>query len=155
MVGNWITCYLTECSQFIHVGSEFSVVIDCSCGMPQESVLGPLFFVTYISPVAYMANKFGVFLSQYADDKQQYVALSKKAVTKLQNCQFDIHAWSSQNGLVINLEKSEAVLLSTTYHVFAAYRCEGGWLRHTTHCQATGCDSRSSFNIPVICTQCM
>jgi len=60
-------------------------------------------------------RKFDVSLSQYADDKQLYVVLSKKAVndavTNLQNCLFDVHTWFSQNGLVINPEKSEAVLL--------------------------------------------
>jgi Reverse transcriptase (RNA-dependent DNA polymerase) len=80
MVGNWITSYLTDRSQFIHVGSESSDVTDCSCGVPQGSVLGPLFCVAYISPVACIASKFGVFLSQYADNTQLYVALSKKAV---------------------------------------------------------------------------
>ena len=43
MVGNWITSYLTDRSQFMHVGSESSAVTDCSCGVPQGSVLGPLF----------------------------------------------------------------------------------------------------------------
>jgi len=123
VVGNWITSYLTDRSQFIHVGSESSAVTDCPCGVPQGSVLGPLFFVAYISPVACLANKFGVSLSQYADDTQLYVALSKKAVndavTNLQNCLFDVHTWFSQNGLVINPEKSEAVLLSTIQHARA------------------------------------
>jgi len=64
-----------------------------------------------------------VSLNQYADDTQLYVALSKKAVndavTNLQNCLFDVHTWFSQNGLVINPEKSEAVLLSTIQHARA------------------------------------
>jgi hypothetical protein len=119
MAGKWITSYLTGRSQYIHVGSESSAVTDCSCGVPQGSVLGPLFFVAYISPVARIASKFGVFLSQYADDTQLYVALSRKAVNdavinNLQNCLIDVHTWFSQNGLVINPEKSEAMLLSTT-----------------------------------------
>jgi len=64
-----------------------------------------------------------VSLSQYADDTQLYVPLSKKAVndvfTNLQNCMFDVHTWLSENGLVINPEKSEAVLLSTIQHARA------------------------------------
>jgi len=70
IVGIWITSILTDRSQVIHVGSESSAVTDCPCGVPQRSVLGPLFFVAYISPVAYIANKFGVSLSQYGDDTQ-------------------------------------------------------------------------------------
>ena len=75
-------------------------------------------FVVHIFPVSRIANTFGVFLSQYADDTHLYVAVSQKAVndavTNLQNCRFDVHAWFSQNGLVISPEESEAGLLSTT-----------------------------------------
>ena len=57
-------------------------------------------------------------LHQYADDTQLYIALSKSdmsmSVDKLQNCLSTVHLWFSQNGLVINPEKSEAVLLSTS-----------------------------------------
>jgi len=53
----------------------------------------------------------------HADDTQLYVALLKKAindaVTNLQNCLFDVHKRFSQNGLAINPQKSEAVLLLT------------------------------------------
>jgi len=70
------------------------------------------------------ANKFSVFLSHYADDTQLWVALSKKtvndAVTYLLNCLFNVHTWFSQNGLVINPDKSEAVLLSTAQHARAS-----------------------------------
>ena len=105
MVGNWITSYLTDRSQFIH-GYESSDVTDCSCGVPRGSVLGPLFFVAYISHVACNALIFGVFLSQYADDTQQYVTLSKKAVndtvTNLQNCLFDVNTWFRQNRKILS-----------------------------------------------------
>jgi len=43
VVGNLITSYMTDRSQFIHVGSQSSDVTDCPCGVPQGSVLGPLF----------------------------------------------------------------------------------------------------------------
>ena len=39
------------------------------------------------------------------------------AVDNIQNCLRAIHLWLSQNGLVINPEKSEAMLLSTAQRV--------------------------------------
>jgi hypothetical protein len=45
----------------------------------QGRVLGPLFFVAYISPIAKIAGKLNVH--QYADDTQPYVARSKKLIT--------------------------------------------------------------------------
>jgi len=100
------------------------------------SVLGLLFFVAYISPVACIANKFGASLSQYADDTQLHVALSKKvindAVTNLQNSLFDVHTWFCQNGLVINPEKSELAFLSAIRHARVSYIHET--CRAYSHC---------------------
>jgi len=108
---------LSDNTQFVRIGSESSVVTNCSCGVPQGSVLGPLFFVVYISPIAKITEKFNVLHNQYADDTQLYVALSKTlltdAVSKLQNCLVAVHMWFTQNGLIINPEKPEAVLLCT------------------------------------------
>jgi hypothetical protein len=42
------------------------------------------------------------------------------AVTNLQNCLSEVPTWFSQNGLVINPEKSEAVLLTTTQNARAS-----------------------------------
>ena len=50
---------------------------NCSCGVPQGSVLGPLLLVAYTSPIASIASSYDVQLAQYADDTQLYVALSK------------------------------------------------------------------------------
>jgi len=53
-----------------------------------------------------------------------YIALSKSdtntSVDKLQNCLSTEHLWFSQNGLVINPEKSEAVLLSISQQARAS-----------------------------------
>jgi len=62
----WITSYLTDRTQFVRVGSESSVVTNCSCGVPQRSVLGPLFCVSYISSIAKVTEKFNVLNNQYA-----------------------------------------------------------------------------------------
>jgi len=87
-------------------------------------VLGPLFFVTYIFAIARITEKFNVLHDQYADVTQLYVALSKtlltNAVSNLQNCVAAVRIWFSQNGLVINLERSEAVLLCTVQQSRAA-----------------------------------
>lgn len=121
---DWISSYLADRTQFIHVGSESSAITNCSCGVPQGSVLGPLLFVAYTSPIAFITTKFGVLHNQYADDTQLYVALSKKdpndTAKNLRNCLSAVHTWFSQNGLVINPEKSEAMLLSTAQLARAA-----------------------------------
>ena len=75
---------------FVCVETESSAVTNCSCGVPQGCVLGPLFFVVYISPLACLTHKFGVLHNLYADDTQLFVALSKNCVSdivnNIQNC---------------------------------------------------------------------
>ena len=65
-----------------------------------------------------VAENSGVQYHQYADDTQIYVALSREEVNEtsvnLHNCLTAIHLWLSQNDLVINPDKSEAVLFSTS-----------------------------------------
>jgi len=53
----------------------------CSSGVPQGSVLGPLLFITYISPISSIASNFGVSLQQYADDTQLYLCTSSRDLT--------------------------------------------------------------------------
>jgi len=70
-----------------------------------------------------VAADYGVKLAQYADDTQLYVALSKvnidSSVHKLQSCLSTLHLWFSQNGLVINPDKSEVVSFSTVQQAHA------------------------------------
>lgn len=114
---NWIRSYLDHRTQVVRVGSECSSVTNCDCGVPQGSVLGPLLFVAYISPIANIVTSFGTCHHQYADDTQVYIEVSRAdpsvPVSKLQDCLSALHLWFSQNHLVINPDKSDAVLFST------------------------------------------
>ena len=64
--------------------------------------------------MAKVAEHYGICHHQYADDTQVYVSLSRNDLdTPLDNLQRCLHLWLSQNGLVVNPDKSEAILLST------------------------------------------
>ena len=116
----WIQSYLADRTQYVHIESAYSSNTDCPCGVPQGSVLGPLLFVAYTAPMSSIASDYGVQYHQYADDTHIYVAISKSnldpTITNLQNCLSTVHLWLSQNGLVINPDKSETVLFSTEQH---------------------------------------
>ena len=111
---NWIKSYLTNRSQFVRVGGNRSAEVLCEYGVPQGSVLGPLLFTLYIAPVANVITSHGVSHLQYADDTQLYIALDKdESIEILQNCADAVYSWFAQNGLSLNPEKSEAILLGT------------------------------------------
>ena len=111
---DWIWSYLTDRSQFVHVGENKSGKVACEFGVPQGSVLGPILFTLYVAPVANVITSYDVCHLQYADDTQLYIALKNEdSIAKLQNCANDVYNWFAQNGLMLNPEKSEAILLGT------------------------------------------
>jgi hypothetical protein len=71
-------------------------------------------FALYISPIAKVVGSFGVDHAQYADDTQLYVALKDtKAVPTLTECITDVHQWLDLNGLSLNPDKTEAIVIGT------------------------------------------
>jgi len=64
-----------ESCQCVWVGQALSLSTLCHTSVPQGSVLGPILFLCYISPISFIANTFGVGIQQYADDTQLFASL--------------------------------------------------------------------------------
>ena len=64
-----------------------------------------------------VAEAHGVSQQQYADDMQLHVDVSKlsliTATRNLEDCVTALHRWFVENGLALNPDKSEAMLVST------------------------------------------
>jgi len=73
---SWLQSYLSNRTQSVRIGHHSSAPTVCTSGVPQGSVLGPLLFATYTSPIANVAHSFQVCLQQYADDTQLFIALN-------------------------------------------------------------------------------
>ena len=62
------------------MGSHCSGSIPCPVGVPQGSVLGPLLFTIYTSPISHIAESHNIKQHQYADDTQLFVGLTSSNV---------------------------------------------------------------------------
>jgi len=87
------------------------------CGVPQDSVLGPILFTIYVLPIASIVSSHSVNQQQYTDDTQLFLFISSACLSSslcsLQRCVSSLHSWFLHNGLVLNQIKTEAICFST------------------------------------------
>ena len=77
---DWISSYLHNRRQSVKIGDACSPPSDITSGVPQGSVLGPILFALYTSPISAIADAHGVLQQQYADDTQLYISVSAKTI---------------------------------------------------------------------------
>ena len=66
---SWLRSYLTDKHQFVKLGDHSSTARQCASGVPQVpqgSVLGPLLFTAYVSPVGELIESHGISCHQFA-----------------------------------------------------------------------------------------
>ena len=117
----WFTSYLSNRTQSVHIGKESSDPQPLQFGVPQGSVLGPILFTLYTSPLGDVIAKHGVKYHLYADDTQLYLSFSPNNcsdqidnITKMESCINDIKDWMVQNRLQLNDNKTEFLIIGTS-----------------------------------------
>ena len=77
------------------------------------SVCRKVLFSVYVSPIAEVITSHGVQFHQYADDTQLYVAVrSESDIKKLEECSLAVRDWFIENGMLLNPDKSEVLLVA-------------------------------------------
>ena len=75
MALSWIQSYLSDRLHFVKLGHHQSPAVSLNIGVPRGSVLGPLLFAVYCSPVGDIIAKHVIQYHQYADDMQLHFAV--------------------------------------------------------------------------------
>ena len=121
----WIENYMLDHSQRVSLedSNNRAVTLDCATleqGVPQGSVLGPILFTLYTSPLGDICREHDVIFQSYADDQLIYLSFSpvqpggkEKCLETLEGCISYIHLWMRTNLLKLNDEKTELIVLGT------------------------------------------
>ena len=109
-MNDWFASYLLGRSQVIEVGFNSSTEFITSCGVPQESVLGPLLFLIYINDIHNSLAKFSFYL--VADDTNLlYADTNMTSLAKTVNSELlNVSDWLNANKLTLYTKKSHYVI---------------------------------------------
>ena len=81
-------------------------------GVLQGSVLSPIIFAIFLTPIQHIFNKYpDVNYNLYADDIELHSNID--STDQLQNCLTDLHKWLTTNDLLLNSNKTELINIST------------------------------------------
>ena len=120
----WFRSYLSNCKSFVSVEGAKSTSRSFNCGVSQGSMLGPIPFMLYISPIGDLVPSYDINFHLYSDDSELYITFSTSSVSqlhsaklKLEVCVTGIDRWMVQNRLIVKMngDKTEVFLPSSSY----------------------------------------
>ena len=114
----FLISYFTNRVQKVRINNTYSTLKNIIHGVPQGSVLGPLFFNIYICDLFFFVND--TYVANYADDTTLYIAEDTipEVIEALENCSKVLFTWFQNNGMKANSDKSHLIL--STQEVFEA-----------------------------------
>ena len=106
----WITNYFCNRIQFVQIANSKSATLRQICGVPQGSILGPLFYILHISDLPACSNELEFIL--FADDTSTFFEHSDLDVlTSHLNDQLkNVSTWLNANKLSINVKKTKLMI---------------------------------------------
>ena len=111
----WIESYLTGRSQFVRYNGVTSKTVPVTSGVPQGSVLGPIFVISYSTEVVAIVQHQGFKVHTFADDLQIYESTAQNGaadlMARMSLCIECVASWMSSNRLRLNPSKTELIWL--------------------------------------------
>ena len=123
----WFKSYLTQRKFTVQVGKEESGTFQVTKGVVQGSVLGPILFDMYMSPLEDIFREYNdVKYYRYVDDIVIYSVCAEsrlaEALLKLNNCLNDVSLWLLNQNMYLNATKVTFTIFKDKY---SKQRCEG------------------------------
>ena len=103
----WIKSYFTNRTQFVQFNEHRSSPSAVCCGVPQGSILGPLFFLLYINDICNVSQLVETIL--FADDTNIFFSHKdpQYVIDSLNNELEKLSDWFQANKLSLNTEKTK------------------------------------------------
>ena len=110
----WFTSYLSDRSQCTNFKGTLSDPLPVSIGVPQGSILGPLFFLLFINDLPLFLPQ-NTTLTMFADDTS--ITQSSSTIHELNAClnlvASGVFAWANLNDMALNTSKTKSILITT------------------------------------------
>ena len=118
--------YLSDRQQCVAFGGCSSSLVTSIIGVPQGSALDPFLFSIFTTPVGNIID--GVTYNQYADDTQLYTTIKLSScdmLASLSSCADAVTSWHLENDLLLNPNKTEAIITGTRQQIAKFSRSAG------------------------------
>ena len=113
----WSSSYLTDSTHYVSLSNHCSAFIPVHSGVPQGSVLGPIFFTMHIKPLSAVIDSHSIIHHSFADYIQLQMSAPPDRIFELlhsmQSCICDVKAWATANMLKLNDSKTELMLVTS------------------------------------------
>ena len=113
-----IKSYLTNRYQYVQFENSDSELLEIITGIPQGSILGPLFFSVFINDLVNSSNNFQFLM--YADDTTIYFSLDEIPRENREiavNSELEKDTWLKLNKLSINVNKTKCMFFTKHRHL--------------------------------------
>ena len=114
---DWFKSYMQGRKQSVLIDHTASSMWELLFGVPQGSVLGPLLFIIYTSPLGQLLRNLGISYHLYADDTQLYLTFdlenASDRIKTIEKAVLLIKDWMAKNFLCLNDDKTEVLVIAS------------------------------------------